>query len=118
MFHAILQGTYTRAFSMFVCVFSCLISCILAPTAISQKTEDLATTYLNRGQWYVIELRDIRQQNTTVTSTVAIMFHEPSHRRVADNYWKFWLTQQKEPHQARAIDLGKLLQPVVIRHLY
>lgn len=83
MFHAILQ----------------------APTAISQKTEDLATTYLNRGQWYVIELRDIRQQNTTVTSTVAIMFHEPSHRRVADNYWKFWLTQQKEPHQARAIDL-------------
>lgn len=118
MFHAILQGTYTRAFLMFVCVFSCLISCILAPTAISQKTEDLATTYLNRGQWYVIELRDIRQQNTTVTSTVAIMFHEPSHRRVADNYWKFWLTQQKEPHQARAIDLGKLLQPVVIRHLY
>ncbi|CDH51013.1 grainyhead-like protein 1 homolog isoform 2 [Lichtheimia corymbifera JMRC:FSU:9682] len=75
--------------------------------AISQKTEDLATTYLNRGQWYVIELRDTRQQEgaTTVTSTVAIMFHEPSHRRVADNYWKFWLTQQKEPHQARAIDL-------------
>ncbi|KAI7884874.1 CP2-domain-containing protein [Lichtheimia hyalospora FSU 10163] len=76
-----------------------------APTAISQKTEDLTTTYLNRGQWYVIELRDTKQQSTTVTSTVAIMFHEPSHRRVADNYWKFWLTQQKEPHQARAIDL-------------
>ncbi|KAG0191497.1 grainyhead-like [Apophysomyces sp. BC1034] len=33
------------------------------------------------------------------------MFHDPSHRRVALNYWKFWIGQQKDPHNARAIDL-------------
>ena len=36
------------------------------------------------------------------------MFHEPSHRKVALNYWKFWLGQQKNPPDARAVTLGKL----------
>ncbi|ORZ03288.1 CP2 transcription factor-domain-containing protein [Syncephalastrum racemosum] len=42
-----------------------------------------------------------------MTSTFVIMFHEPSHRKVALNYWKFWLGQQKSPLDARAVTLDE-----------
>ncbi|KAI9320030.1 CP2 transcription factor-domain-containing protein [Dichotomocladium elegans] len=79
-----------------------------APTAITPKTDDVTVTYLNRGQWYVIELTDQhRRLISPITSTVSIMFHNPAHRRAASNYWKFWLNQQKDACEARVIDLGK-----------
>lgn len=63
---------------------------------------------MNRGQSYAIQLTDRNKYDGPITSTVAITFHDPSHRRVANNYWKFWLSQQKTPQAARAIDIGKV----------
>ena len=36
------------------------------------------------------------------------MFHDESHRRLALNYWRFWLGQQREPEDARAVEISKL----------
>ncbi|KAI9244579.1 CP2 transcription factor, partial [Phascolomyces articulosus] len=81
-----------------------------APTAISPKTDDALITYLNRGQLYAIDLKEARPEqtdgNTMVTTTISITFHEKSHRQVANNYWKFWLSQQRST-DARAISIGK-----------
>ncbi|KAI7882923.1 hypothetical protein K492DRAFT_127127, partial [Lichtheimia hyalospora FSU 10163] len=70
-----------------------------------QKSEETSITYMNRGQSYAIQLNDRHKHEGPITSTVAITFHDPSHRRVANNYWKFWLSQQKTPQAARAIDI-------------
>ncbi|KAG0166570.1 grainyhead-like [Apophysomyces sp. BC1015] len=75
------------------------------PTAAAQRIEDSPITYLNRGQAYAVQLRDRQNHKGTITSTFALMFHDPSHRKVALNYWKFWISQQKNPEDARAIDL-------------
>ena len=87
-----------------------LILCVYctAATAITQKSEETSITYMNRGQSYAIQLNDRHKHEGPITSTVAITFHDPSHRRVANNYWKFWLSQQKTPQAARAIDIGKM----------
>lgn len=75
-----------------------------AATAVTQKAEESAITYLNRGQTYGIQLNDKQCANEMITSTLSIAFHSSSHRRIAESYWKFWITQQKQTH-ARAIDL-------------
>ncbi|KAI9473841.1 MAG: CP2 transcription factor-domain-containing protein [Benjaminiella poitrasii] len=41
----------------------------------------------------------------TVTSTISLAFHEPSHRSIAENYWKYWISQQETRNEARAIHL-------------
>ncbi|KAI9029673.1 CP2 transcription factor-domain-containing protein [Phycomyces nitens] len=76
-----------------------------APTAVTQKTEESPVTYLNRGQAYAIQLNDRQAFDGMITSTLVIMFHDPSHRKVALNYWKFWVSQQKCSDEARAIDI-------------
>lgn len=83
---------------------------IIAPTAATQISDGSPTTYLNRGQSYSIHLQDVYDTDQLITSTFIIMFHEPSHRKVALNYWKFWLGQQKEPSTARVMSLGKCSQ--------
>ncbi|KAG2218888.1 hypothetical protein INT45_007615, partial [Circinella minor] len=81
---------------------------LAAPTAISPKTDDALITYLNRGQLYAIDLKDSQAEsegnNTMITTTISITFHEKSHRQVANNYWKFWLSQQRSS-DARAISI-------------
>ncbi|KAI7876732.1 hypothetical protein K492DRAFT_239601 [Lichtheimia hyalospora FSU 10163] len=76
-----------------------------ASTAATQISEGSPTTYLNRGQAYALHLQDSYEHDAIITSTFIIMFHEPSHRKVALNYWKFWLSQQKNPSAARAVTL-------------
>ncbi|KAI7882868.1 hypothetical protein K492DRAFT_175930 [Lichtheimia hyalospora FSU 10163] len=78
-----------------------------APTAATQISDGSPTTYLNRGQSYSIHLQDMYDTDQLITSTFIIMFHEPSHRKVALNYWKFWLGQQKEPPTARVMSLDE-----------
>ncbi|KAI9499579.1 CP2 transcription factor-domain-containing protein [Zychaea mexicana] len=78
-----------------------------ASTAATQISEGSPTTYLNRGQAYAIHLQDTYEHDINITSTFIIMFHEPSHRKVALNYWKFWLGQQKNPTEARAVTLDQ-----------
>ncbi|KAI8643727.1 CP2 transcription factor-domain-containing protein [Parasitella parasitica] len=75
-----------------------------APTAISKKQDDQPVTYLNRGQAYLLDLES-NTTDSTLTSTVSIAFHEPSHRQIAENYWKYWISQQENPNEARAIGL-------------
>ncbi|KAK4509576.1 Transmembrane 9 superfamily member [Mucor velutinosus] len=75
-----------------------------AATAVTQKAEESAITYLNRGQVYGIQLNDKRGQDQIITSTLSIAFHSSSHRRIAESYWKFWIGQQKQS-EARAIDI-------------
>ncbi|CEP10522.1 hypothetical protein [Parasitella parasitica] len=76
-----------------------------AATAVTQKAEESAITYLNRGQVYGIQLSDKQGVDQVVTSTLSIAFHSSSHRRISESYWKFWIGQQKQS-EARAIDIG------------
>lgn len=76
----------------------------IAPTAVTKKHDEQTVTYLNRGQAYLLELGSTTS-DTTLTSTLSIAFHETSHRQIAENYWKYWISQQENPNEARAIDL-------------
>ncbi|KAI9260599.1 CP2 transcription factor-domain-containing protein, partial [Phascolomyces articulosus] len=58
------------------------------------------------GQYYCISLSDNDAYGGIHTSTLAIMFHDDSHRRLALNYWRFWLGQQREPENARALEVN------------
>ncbi|KAI7867369.1 CP2 transcription factor-domain-containing protein [Spinellus fusiger] len=78
-----------------------------ANTAVTQKTEEAPVTYLNRGQVYTLQLSDRQKHDGVITSTLVIMFHDPSHRKVALNYWKFWMGQQKDSDTVRAVDIDE-----------
>ncbi|KAG1104085.1 hypothetical protein G6F42_017137 [Rhizopus arrhizus] len=75
-----------------------------APTAVTKKHDEQPVTYLNRGQAYLLDLASTAT-DSTLTSTISIAFHEASHRQIAENYWKYWISQQENPNEARAIDL-------------
>lgn len=105
-FHVVLQGKVVKLTGLKVVIDR--LTLYIAATAITQKSEETSITYMNRGQSYAIQLNDRHKHDGPITSTVAITFHDPSHRRVANNYWKFWLSQQKTPQSARAIDIGKI----------
>ncbi|KAI8099118.1 CP2 transcription factor-domain-containing protein [Halteromyces radiatus] len=75
-----------------------------ASTAVTQKTEESSLTYLNRGQAYGIDLTDKLGYDGLIQSQLVIMFHDPSHQKVALSYWDFWINQQKDPQHARALD--------------
>ncbi|KAI8146869.1 CP2 transcription factor-domain-containing protein [Fennellomyces sp. T-0311] len=77
-----------------------------APPAAAQRSEEAQLTYLNKGQYYCITLNDSDGYDGFHTSTLAIMFHDESHRRLALNYWRFWLGQQREPETARALEIN------------
>lgn len=56
---------------------------------------------------YGLSISDAEEYDGDLSTTVSIMFHDESHRKVAVDFWKFWLSQQKDPDNARAIDIGK-----------
>ncbi|CAO3622477.1 unnamed protein product [Mucor hiemalis] len=76
-----------------------------APTAASQRVDESPLTYLNKGQYYNITLRDNERFDGDIYSVVSINFHDESHRSGATDYWKFWLTQQKDADKARAVEI-------------
>ncbi|KAI8339685.1 CP2 transcription factor-domain-containing protein [Chlamydoabsidia padenii] len=80
-----------------------------ASTAAAQKYgESSSLTYLNRGQAYGLHFQDhstSSKTSTLITSTISITFHEAAHRLASQNYWRFWLSQQDHPNEARALDL-------------
>ncbi|RUP43960.1 CP2 transcription factor-domain-containing protein [Jimgerdemannia flammicorona] len=100
-----------------------------APTAAAQRAEESPLTYLNKGmshanhvtslqntcscprlfyhtgQHYAINLKDHDGYDGDITSTVKIAFHDETHRKGAQNFWKFWLSQQQPSKTARAIDI-------------
>ncbi|KAI9259892.1 CP2 transcription factor-domain-containing protein [Sporodiniella umbellata] len=81
-----------------------------AATAVTQRVEESSVTYLNRGQLYMIQLSDPSGIEEIVTSTLSIDFHDASHRAVSEEYWKYWLAQQKQMNP-RALDID-LVQSV------
>ncbi|GAA5808212.1 hypothetical protein MFLAVUS_001597 [Mucor flavus] len=76
-----------------------------APTAASQKIDEPPLTYLNKGQYYNITLRDNNKFDGDIISVVSITFHDKNHRLGATDYWRFWLTQQKDSENARAVEI-------------
>ncbi|CAO3679333.1 unnamed protein product [Rhizopus stolonifer] len=79
--------------------------CLEAPTAAAQKADEPPITYLNKGQYYNINLKDLNQFNGDIISTVIITFHDENHRASATDYWKFWLTHQNDTEIAKAVEL-------------
>lgn len=59
------------------------------------------------GQYYTITLNDKEQYDGEIKSTIAISFHDENHRTSAADYWKYWLAQQNDANDAKAVELGK-----------
>ncbi|KAF9161564.1 grainyhead-like [Actinomortierella ambigua] len=78
-----------------------------AQTAAMQRQDETPVTYLNKGQHYTIALHDTEGYRGDITSVVKVMFHDPSHRKLAARYWSFWLSQQQSPKTARALDIDR-----------
>ncbi|CDS08120.1 hypothetical protein LRAMOSA02069 [Lichtheimia ramosa] len=79
----------------------CLL-CELNPLSLSH----LRFKAILEGQYYdviISKLDDCDDQ--VITSSISIMFHDETHRKDANNYWKFWISQQKQVNTARAIDI-------------
>ncbi|KAI8983591.1 CP2 transcription factor-domain-containing protein [Pilobolus umbonatus] len=76
-----------------------------APTAAAQKIDELPLTYLNKGQYYHVLFKDNSEREEDVVSTIAVTFHDLSYRSGASNFWKYWKSQQKEPHNAKAVEI-------------
>lgn len=110
-FNTVLHGNIWIAYLFFLVSNFFFKKKLLASTAVKKKHDEQPVTYLNRGQAYLMDLSASFQQEQnqystgTMTSTLSIAFHEPSHRQIADSYWKYWISQQEIPKEARAIDL-------------
>ncbi|KAG9327701.1 hypothetical protein KVV02_006405 [Mortierella alpina] len=78
-----------------------------AQTAAMQRQDETPVTYLNKGQFYAVALKDTEEYDGDVTSVIRVTFHDASHRRLAARYWSFWLSQQANPKTARALDIEK-----------
>ncbi|ORY07737.1 CP2-domain-containing protein [Basidiobolus meristosporus CBS 931.73] len=78
-----------------------------AQTAAAQRLDENPLTYLNKGQYYPIALNDNARDDAELTSTLRVMFHDDAHRKLANTYWQFWLSQQPNPKTARAVDIDK-----------
>ncbi|KAG0201596.1 grainyhead-like [Mortierella sp. GBA30] len=78
-----------------------------AQTAALQRQDETPVTYLNKGQFYAVALKDTEEHDGDITSVIRVTFHDASHRRLAARYWSFWLSQQPTPKTARALDIEK-----------
>ncbi|KAF9955064.1 grainyhead-like [Mortierella alpina] len=78
-----------------------------AQTAAMQRQDETPVTYLNKGQFYAVALKDTEEYDGDITSVIRVTFHDASHRRLAARYWSFWLSQQANPKTARALDIEK-----------
>ncbi|KAG0174278.1 hypothetical protein DFQ30_005052 [Apophysomyces sp. BC1015] len=86
------------------------IAMVPSPPTSCPSSINLRYDIALEGQYYTIHLKDTEAFDGDISSTVAIMFHDESHRKSASNYWRFWLGQQHDP-SARAIDIGNDLSP-------
>lgn len=59
------------------------------------------------GQYYTINLKDKKQYDGEIKSTIAISFHDENQRTSAADYWKYWLAQQNNASNPKAVELGK-----------
>ncbi|XP_020496372.1 grainyhead-like protein 1 homolog isoform X1 [Labrus bergylta] len=81
-----------------------------ASKSLRQKTGDGTMTYLNKGQFYPITLReadnkDIQQPITKVRSVVMVVFGEEKCRDDQLKHWKYWHSRQHTAKQ-RCLDIA------------
>ncbi|KAI8887883.1 CP2-domain-containing protein [Backusella circina FSU 941] len=92
-----------------------------APPAASLDiiNDTSSLTYLNKGQYYTIRLKDEERYDGDIMSTIILTFHEESHLQESAEFWRFWLNQQEESHAAKATEIAldrstgiRLIEPV------
>nr|XP_015825473.2 grainyhead-like protein 1 homolog isoform X1 [Nothobranchius furzeri] len=81
-----------------------------ASKSLRQKTGDGTMTYLNKGQFYPITLREvdnkgIQQPITKVRSVVMVVFGEEKCRDDQLKHWKYWHSRQHTAKQ-RCLDIA------------
>uniref|UniRef100_A0A3Q2Y6T5 Grainyhead-like transcription factor 1 n=1 Tax=Hippocampus comes TaxID=109280 RepID=A0A3Q2Y6T5_HIPCM len=81
-----------------------------ASKSLRQKTGDGTMTYLNKGQFYPITLREIdnkglQQPITKVRSVVMVVFGEEKCREDQLKHWKYWHSRQHTAKQ-RCLDIA------------
>uniref|UniRef100_A0A3Q3JKT0 Grh/CP2 DB domain-containing protein n=1 Tax=Monopterus albus TaxID=43700 RepID=A0A3Q3JKT0_MONAL len=81
-----------------------------ASKSLRQKTGDGTMTYLNKGQFYPITLREIdtkgiQQPITKVRSVVMVVFGEEKCRDDQLKHWKYWHARQHTAKQ-RCLDIA------------
>uniref|UniRef100_A0A3B4X250 Grainyhead-like transcription factor 1 n=1 Tax=Seriola lalandi dorsalis TaxID=1841481 RepID=A0A3B4X250_SERLL len=81
-----------------------------ASKSLRQKTGDGTMTYLNKGQFYPITLREIdnkgmHQPITKVRSVVMVVFGEEKCRDDQLKHWKYWHSRQHTAKQ-RCLDIA------------
>uniref|UniRef100_A0A672IBT0 Grainyhead-like transcription factor 1 n=1 Tax=Salarias fasciatus TaxID=181472 RepID=A0A672IBT0_SALFA len=81
-----------------------------ASKSLRQKTGDGTMTYLNKGQFYPITLREVdnkgqQQAITKVRSVVMVVFGEEKCRDDQLKHWKYWHSRQHTAKQ-RCLDIA------------
>ncbi|XP_055086998.1 grainyhead-like protein 1 homolog isoform X2 [Periophthalmus magnuspinnatus] len=81
-----------------------------ASKSLRQKTGDGTMTYLNKGQFYPITLREVdskglHQPITKVRSVVMVVFGEEKCREDQLKHWKYWHSRQHTAKQ-RCLDIA------------
>uniref|UniRef100_A0A673C7I4 Grh/CP2 DB domain-containing protein n=1 Tax=Sphaeramia orbicularis TaxID=375764 RepID=A0A673C7I4_9TELE len=81
-----------------------------ASKSLRQKTGDGTMTYLNKGQFYPITLREVdnkgmQQPITKVRSVVMVVFGEEKCRDDQLKHWKYWHSRQHTAKQ-RCLDIA------------
>ena len=83
-----------------------------APISIAQRMGEDTLTYLNKGQFYTLEVRaNTGGMNTPtlpehVKTVIALTFVDELDRRAEFSHWQYWYSLQPNPNQ-RAFDIGQ-----------
>lgn len=79
-----------------------------AATAAAQRAGDGPLTYLNKGQYYAVNLLDRRKEDIMHTTTLRVRFHDSQHQVEKNENWRIWLMQQPS-RNSRPMEIGALL---------
>uniref|UniRef100_H2ZM21 Grh/CP2 DB domain-containing protein n=1 Tax=Ciona savignyi TaxID=51511 RepID=H2ZM21_CIOSA len=89
-----------------------------APKSLKQKDGEPTMSYINKGQFYCISLRECsgrpwRYQNSRVTSVVQIVFGDGKPEEEQLSHWKYWHARQHTAKQ-RIIDIADYKESCMI----
>lgn len=76
-----------------------------AGTAAAQRVGDGPLTYLNKGQYYAVNVADKHKGDVTHTTTLRVRFHDAQHQQEKHENWRIWLMQQPS-RSARPMEIG------------
>jgi hypothetical protein len=67
----------------------------------------LTKSYKQIDQYYTLNITDDEKHDGDIISTFALTFHEDVHIQESEELWRFWLDQQEEPSNTKAVEIGK-----------